>query len=100
MIEFSPSWDHIEPIPFLIDLRNAVLERSLKRSPKWRFRLASDLIIELQPKACPLLTPELIRRGFTQKTFQIDGKAAMGEGADGSWLDKAPKVSVPWWTRR
>jgi Family of unknown function (DUF6011) len=37
-------------IPFLQTLYDLVLERSEKRMPKWKFRLAADLVMEIQPK--------------------------------------------------
>lgn len=42
-----------EPLPkiaFLADLRDFVLERSHSRLPKWRFRPADDLVMQIQPK--------------------------------------------------
>jgi hypothetical protein len=41
----------IAPIPALAELRDMVLARSKKRRPKWRFRLAPDLV--LQPSLRP-----------------------------------------------
>jgi hypothetical protein len=41
---------HLPPIPFLESLYDAVLERSEKRMPKWEFRLAADVMLEIQPK--------------------------------------------------
>ena len=38
------------PIPFLQSLYDAVLAHSESRMPKWKFRLASDLLLEMQPK--------------------------------------------------
>jgi hypothetical protein len=44
---FAP---HPHPsIPTLATLREIVLEQNRKRRPKWRFRLAPDLIVQLQP---------------------------------------------------
>ena len=40
----------IPPQPLLVDLRSRVFERSEKRSPKWKFRLVPDLILQIQPK--------------------------------------------------
>ena len=37
-------------IPFLQSLYDAVLSRSEKRMPKWKFRLAADVVVEIQPK--------------------------------------------------
>jgi hypothetical protein len=36
-------------IPSLADLRTVILSLDRKRRPKWRFRLAPDLIVQLQP---------------------------------------------------
>jgi hypothetical protein len=36
-------------IPTLAALRDQVLQRDRNRKPKWRFRLAPDLIVQLQP---------------------------------------------------
>jgi hypothetical protein len=41
----------LAPIPTLANLRDAVLERSELRMPKWKFRLAPDLILQVQPRA-------------------------------------------------
>jgi len=45
---FSPM--PMEPMPTLAALRDAVLMRSDKRMPKWKFRLASDIVTQIQPK--------------------------------------------------
>ena len=37
-------------IPFLQSIYDGVLERSEKRMPKWKFRLAPDVIMQIQPK--------------------------------------------------
>lgn len=42
--------DLLSPIPFLAGLRDIVLERSHTRCPKWRFRLAPDLAMQIQPR--------------------------------------------------
>jgi hypothetical protein len=45
-------WDArpIAPQPALAELRKLVLSRSEKRSPKWKFRLAPDLVVQIQAK--------------------------------------------------
>jgi hypothetical protein len=40
----------IEPMPALAALRDAVLQRSDKRMPKWSFRIAPDIVTQIQPK--------------------------------------------------
>jgi uncharacterized protein DUF6011 len=37
-------------IPVLAELRSIVLERSHNRLPKWRFKLAHDLVVQGQPR--------------------------------------------------
>ena len=45
---FYPS--PIEPMPALAALRDAILQRSHKRMPRWRFRIAPDIVTQIQPK--------------------------------------------------
>ena len=45
---WSPAY--LPTIPFLQSLYDAVLARSERRMPKWKFRLAADLMFEIQPK--------------------------------------------------
>jgi Family of unknown function (DUF6011) len=71
---FWPSPIPIPPIPTLASLRLAVLERSTKRSPKWGFRLAPDLVMQLQPKVVPFVDPRFADR-IRQRQFQFDGQA-------------------------
>jgi len=40
----------IAPQAALASLRELVLSRSERRVPKWKFRLASDLVLQIQPK--------------------------------------------------
>ena len=40
----------IEPMPALAALRDAVLQRSDKRMPRWSFRIAPDIVTQIQPK--------------------------------------------------
>jgi hypothetical protein len=62
------------PIPFLDDLRAEVLNRSDTRMPKWKWRIAPDLVMELQPNT------RLVSRGTRRQMFT--GFALMAEGAD------------------
>jgi hypothetical protein len=41
---------HIKPISWMAGVRKAALANSEKRMPKWKLRLAPDLIVQLQPK--------------------------------------------------
>jgi Family of unknown function (DUF6011) len=65
--------ESLPPIQALADLRTLVLARSEKRMPKWKFRLAPDLVTQIQPK----LTTKLLR-------FECLG--AECEGADAKLL--------------
>jgi hypothetical protein len=51
-IDLHRVWDRvmIAPIPTLVALRDDVLRRSTKRKPKWKFRLAPDMVLQLQPQ--------------------------------------------------
>ena len=62
-------WDKtpIRPAPLLSALRDLVLARSEKRSPKWKFRLAPDLVLQIQPK----LTLALLK--FECAALRCDG---------------------------
>jgi hypothetical protein len=40
----------IASMSLLAALREAVLVRSTKRMPKWKFRVASDVVIQIQPR--------------------------------------------------
>ena len=44
------SFEPLTPIPFLAGLRDLVLARSHKRCPRWKLKLAPDLIAQLQPR--------------------------------------------------
>ena len=46
----------IAQIPKLAELREAVLTHSEKRKPKWGFRLAADIVMELQAQTVSLLS--------------------------------------------
>jgi hypothetical protein len=84
------TWDPIPipPQPLLAHLRTRVLERSEKRSPKWKFRLAPDLVLQVQPK----LTTALLR---------FDCKAVMCENATKELLTTPlPKAGRDHWDMR
>jgi hypothetical protein len=58
----------IPPQPALAALRAFVLSRSEKRSPKWKFQIAPDLALYIQPK--------LLAKGAER----FEGRAFMGDG--------------------
>jgi hypothetical protein len=60
----------VAPIPTLANLRDAILERSEKRFPKWKFRLAPDLILQIQPRAA-------IKTQFECVAVKVEGATAV-----------------------
>jgi hypothetical protein len=88
----------IPSIPFLAELREEVLKHSLKRMPKWKFRLASDLVLQLQPKPTVLLSEAAMARGFKPKLQHFEGVTVMLEGVTGDVFKCLPVRSAPlWW---
>jgi hypothetical protein len=80
----------IPPLPFLAHLREEVLRHSLKRTPKWKFRLASDLVFQLQPKPTVMLSEAATARGIKPRL--------QTEGVTGEALKQLPKWPCPpWW---
>jgi uncharacterized protein DUF6011 len=71
----------IEPMPMLASLRDAVLMRSDKRMPKWKFRLADDIVTQIQPK------PAKRTRDNPCGSDWFDCHAVINEQADGSALE-------------
>ena len=88
----------LPPIRFLAELREEVLKRSLKRMPKWKFRIASDLVLQLQPKPTVLLSEAATARGLKPKLQHFEGEAVMTEGVTGAVFRRLPQGPVPpWW---
>src|SRR6476469_9133133 len=67
----------IAPIPKLAELREVVLAHSEKRKPKWGFRLAADIVMELQAQPCTLVSEQAKARGCKQTVLKFEGKAVM-----------------------
>ncbi len=89
----------LEPIPslpFLAELREAVLKHSLKRMPKWKFRLASDLVLQLQPKPTVLPSEAAMARGFKPKLQHFEGVAVMAAGVTGAVFNRQ-RPDATWW---
>jgi hypothetical protein len=61
----------LKPIAALADLRIAVLAANRRRSPRWGFRLAPDLVMQLQPKS--VVWEGRVYRGFRQEEVRFDG---------------------------
>jgi hypothetical protein len=82
----------VSPNSFLDDLRTEVLNHSDMRMPRWKFRLAPDLVMDLQPSS------RLVSRGAKRQMF--NGFALMAEGADKAMLLSAKARhdrGVPYW---
>ena len=89
----------IPPVPFLANLREAVLERSTARMPKWRFRFAPDLVAQIQPKPVPMLSKAASEQGFRQHTARFECRAVLSEEANSAMLERTPSSAKPWWLR-
>ena len=88
----------IPSVPFLAELREEVLNHSLKRMPKWKFRLAQDLIMQLQPKPTVMPSATAIARGVKPMLLQFEGMAIMSENVKGDALKRLPQGPCPpWW---
>ena len=71
--------EQVEPIPLLARLREAVLRHNDgKRCPKWAFRLAGDLAVQLQPRPTFLAS----RPGAPQRALEFLGLAHHEIGDD------------------
>ena len=91
-------WAHepLKPAPFLAGLRDVVLERSHTRLPKWHFRFAPDLVIEIQPKpgerrdkflifdCLALQGPDISKDAFQARKERLD-LYSLKFGIDASW---------------
>jgi hypothetical protein len=71
----------IAQIPKLAELREAVLTHSEKRKPKWGFRLAADIVMELQAQTVSLLSATAAARGYKQALLKFEGQAVLVDGA-------------------
>ena len=71
-------WDiiPIQPIPTLDALRNAILERTTKRMPKWKFKLADP---PLFPKIVMTLQPKVLLKTLWLPGFQGEAKMDYSE---------------------
>ena len=93
------------PSPALAALRDLELERSEQRPPKWKFRLASDLVLQIQPKlttallkfeCCGIcegadLAVLLAKRSDIKRPYSIVGFELRADSPD-VWFFKARSV--------
>jgi hypothetical protein len=94
-------WDPrpIAASTFLRDLREECLTRSEKRMPKWKFRVAPDFIIQLQPKATYLPSARQIESGVRCQVLRFDGVAltvATGNATKEMFDRKPNSQATPW----
>jgi hypothetical protein len=88
----------IPSISLLAELREEVLNHSLNRMPKWKFRLAPDLIMQLQPKPTVLPSTAALARGFKPRLHRFEGTAIMSENVTGDAFKRLPRPPCPpWW---
>jgi hypothetical protein len=88
----------IPSISFLAELREEVLKHSLKRMPKWKFRFAPDIVVQLQPKPTMLPSEAAMARGIKPKFHLFEGIAVMTEGVTAEALKRLPQGQCPpWW---
>lgn len=88
----------IPSIPFLAELREEVLKHSLKRMPKWKFRFAPDIVVQLQPKPTVLPSEAAMARGIKPKFHLFEGTAVMAEGVTANALKRlSRRPCPPWW---
>jgi hypothetical protein len=76
----------VRPMPLLATLRDAVLMRSTKRMPIWRFRIADDVVVRIQPR------PARYMKGPLPSPF-FECAAVIHEGADAAMLKDPPRDS-------
>ena len=74
----------IAPIPMQDALRDAVLARSIKRIPKWKFRITDDIALRVQPR--PVMR---IRHNLESRPW-FDCLAVRHNAADGAMLKDIP----------
>jgi hypothetical protein len=78
----------IKPAPLLAELRDRVFRQSEKRSPKWKFRLAPDLVVQIQPK-------------LTTALLKFECRAVQCASADAATLVRKDHKQIEnWWELR
>src|SRR5262245_58886401 len=85
----------------LIELRNEVLARRAKGMPKWKFRLAPDVVLQLQPQSAK--TVNVAVRTEDQRWERVPlsllfvGTILVCDGAKAEHLVSTKGVTVPHW---
>ena len=97
-------WTTLHPITastFLRDLREECLAHSELRMPKWKFRIARDLIVQVQPKAAYYPTTRQLAAGARAQLLRFEGvglQVAAGE-ATLEMFAKKPDSRFTMWCR-
>jgi hypothetical protein len=79
----------IRPVSFLEELRGEVLKRSDKRMPKWKFRIAPDLLMMVQPQTKVV--------NYEKDLQLFVGNALQTEGATKEMLEGKQGIKPPYW---
>jgi N6-adenosine-specific RNA methylase IME4 len=105
MSAYNPSTEYankveIRPIKWMADVREAVLANSEERMPRWKFRLDTDLLVQIQPKPVALLTPRARALGIERRLLKFEGTGIMTENATPAMLERKPRGPDAgiWWT--
>lgn len=69
----------IPPSPMLAQLARDVFAKSEQRTPKWKFRISSDLIVQIQPKPS------------SKRLMWFDCHAIVADGANAEMFKKRPR---------
>jgi hypothetical protein len=70
----------LPPNRFLAGLRQEILTHNPKRCPKWRFRFADDLVVQIQPKPSLVQSDWDRQRGAKQQVELYQVIALQGHG--------------------
>lgn len=77
----------IAPMPLLATLREAVITRSTARMPKWKFRVAADIVMQIQPRL------DTVRKENPDGLPWLDCQAVIMDGVTGAMLKDPPPDS-------
>jgi hypothetical protein len=97
----TANWWDPRPIAastFLRDTREEVLNRSEKRMPKWKFRIAPDFVIQLQPKPTYVPSTRQLETGTRIQLLRFDGMGLAVETgtATAAMFAKSPDGITLW----
>ena len=87
----------IQPISFLAKLREEVPKSRLLADAEMEVSLASDLVLQLQPKPTILLSEAATARGLKPKLQHFEGTAVMTENVTSAVFKQLPRRPCPPW---